>query len=151
MQLPKTATRVTQHTEESVNQRIQRQTEASILHCMSHPKEIDRRLQELDEEWDIERALELNAGVLALSGMALSTVNRKWVILSAVVAGFLAQHAAQGWCPPVPIFRRLGFRTEREIDEERSALKVLRGDFNDMDREGNHTLERVEELLAATH
>ncbi len=47
----------------------------------------------------------------------------------AAVAGFLFQHAVQGWCPPVPLFRRLGFRTAREIDHERYALKALRGDF----------------------
>ena len=31
--------------------------------------------------------------------------------------------------PPVPILRRLGVRTAREIDIERYALKALRGDF----------------------
>ncbi|HET9942578.1 MAG TPA: hypothetical protein VFR05_04515, partial [Terriglobia bacterium] len=41
----------------------------------------------------------------------------------------LLQHAVQGWCPPVPLFRRLGIRTQREIDEERYALKAMRGDF----------------------
>jgi hypothetical protein len=30
----------------------------------------------------------------------------------------------------VPILRRLGFRTSYEIEEEREALKLLRGDFN---------------------
>jgi len=29
----------------------------------------------------------------------------------------------------VPILRRLGFRTSYEIEEERQALKALRGDF----------------------
>jgi hypothetical protein len=38
-------------------------------------------------------------------------------------------HAVQGWCPPVPVLRRLGFRTASEIDHERYALKALRGDF----------------------
>jgi hypothetical protein len=37
--------------------------------------------------------------------------------------------AVEGWCPPVPILRRLGFRTSYEIEEERQALKALRGDF----------------------
>ncbi len=45
------------------------------------------------------------------------------------VAGFLFQHAVQGWCPPVPILRMLGFRTSYEIEQERRALKALRGDF----------------------
>jgi hypothetical protein len=31
------------------------------------------------------------------------------------------------------VFRRLGVRTQREIDEERYALKLLRGDFNAVD------------------
>jgi hypothetical protein len=29
----------------------------------------------------------------------------------------------QGWCPPIPILRRLAFRTTYEIEEERQALK----------------------------
>jgi hypothetical protein len=30
----------------------------------------------------------------------------------------------------VPLLRRLGFRTSFEIEEERQALKALRGDFD---------------------
>ena len=32
----------------------------------------------------------------------------------------------------MPLFRHLGFRTAREIDEERCALKALRGDFDNV-------------------
>ena len=49
--------------------------------------------------------------------------------LPALVTAFLFQHAIQGWCPPLPILRRMGYRTMREIDIERTALKALRGDF----------------------
>jgi hypothetical protein len=49
------------------------------------------------------------------------------------VTAFLLQHALQGWCPPVPVFRRLGVRTTAEIDRERYALKALRGDFKRLD------------------
>jgi hypothetical protein len=59
-------------------------------------------------------------------------VDKKWFIFPAVVAGFLLQHAVQGWCPPMPVFRRLGFRTQSEIDSERYALKTLRGDFRNL-------------------
>jgi hypothetical protein len=45
------------------------------------------------------------------------------------VQGFFMQHALQGWCPPLPVFRRLGFRTQYEIEQERYALKAIRGDF----------------------
>jgi hypothetical protein len=48
-----------------------------------------------------------------------------------VVLTFLFQHAVQGWCPPLPVLRRLGVRTRKEIDRERYALKALRGDFAD--------------------
>ena len=81
----------------------------------SHDKtEIPARLKELGEEWDIERALELNAALIAFSGTFLSiTVNRKWLAVPAIVTAFLAQHALQGWCPPLPVLRFFGFRTRR--------------------------------------
>ena len=69
-----------------------------------------------------------------------------------IVCGFLLQHAIQGWCPPVPVFRRLGVRTSFEIEQERYALKSLRGDFQglptvrDVGTNGltvSHTLEAV--------
>ena len=70
---------------------------------------------------------------LAVIGLALgATVSRKWFIFPAAVAGFLLQHAVQGWCPPLPVFRRLGVRTQTEIDEERHALKALRGDYREI-------------------
>jgi len=52
------------------------------------------------------------------------------LILPAVVMIFLFQHAVQGWCPPLPLFRRMGKRTRHEIEEERHALKALRGDYD---------------------
>src|SRR5688572_9703372 len=94
---------------------------------------IESRIQELETEWDIERAIEANASSLALAGLALGAfVNRRWLLLPAAVAGFLLQHALQGWCPPVPVLRRLGFRTRQEIDREKSALKALRGDYREL-------------------
>jgi hypothetical protein len=87
------------------------------------PREIEQRLHELDHEWDIERAIEANAASIALAGIALGAfVNRRFLLLPAAVAGFLLQHALQGWCPPVPILRRLGYRTQTEIEAERRAL-----------------------------
>jgi hypothetical protein len=92
---------------------------------------IDLRLRELDEEWDIERAIQANAATLALSGTVLSMIHdRRWSILPLAVTGFLLQHAVQGWCPPVPVLRRLGFRTMHEIERERHALKAMRGDYD---------------------
>jgi len=57
-------------------------------------------------------------------------VNKKFFAIPCVVLPFLFQHAVRGWCPPVPILRRKGVRTRREIDAEKYALKALRGDFS---------------------
>ncbi|MEX0654941.1 MAG: hypothetical protein WD151_12525 [Phycisphaeraceae bacterium] len=124
------ATRVPDHTAERVNERIHHATKANIDHYARHPEQIDQRLQQLDAEWDIERTLETNAAALALTGVLLGAfVSRRWLFLPGVVAGFLLQHGLQGWCPPVPLFRRMGVRTPREIEAERYALKAIRGDF----------------------
>ena len=37
--------------------------------------------------------------------------HRGWLWFSVGVLAFLAQHALQGWCPPMPVFRYLGTRT----------------------------------------
>lgn len=131
--LPGTSERVPTHTGREPNERIQRDTEARLAYCASHPEEIDQRLAELEREWDIERTLEVNGSILALAGLFLgATSSRKWFLLPVGVVSFCLQHALQGWCPPLPLFRRLGIRTQREIDEERFALKALRGDFEDL-------------------
>lgn len=129
-----TVERVPQNTTECVNRMIRRRTEQCIARCAVGGRDaINRRLAELDEEWDVERTLEANAATATLVGLTLGTfVDRRWYLFSAGVAGFLIQHAVQGWCPPVPILRRLGFRTQPEIDYERYALKSLRGDFRDL-------------------
>jgi hypothetical protein len=129
--MPSTRQRVPAHTSASVNARIRQETERSVAFYSAHPEEIPLRLRELDEEWDIERAIEANAAVLGFAGVALgATTDRRWLALPALVTAFLFQHAVQGWCPPVPILRRLGFRTSYEIEEERRALLAARGDFD---------------------
>lgn len=127
MHTPSTTERVPQHTADHVNQQIRQATRDSIEHYRLHPEAIDMRLRELDHEWDVERTLEANAATLTAVGSLLAlTVNRKFVLLPLVVGSFLLQHAVQGWCPPLPILRRLGFRTTSEIQEERDALEDIR-------------------------
>ena len=132
--LPATTRRVTDHTDAYVNETIRLRTELKIVEAIAAgPYGIEQRLAELDREWDIERALEANAASISLAGFALGAfVNRVFFALPAVVAGFLLQHALQGWCPPVPVMRRLGMRTQTEIEQERYALKLLRGDFKEV-------------------
>ena len=143
--LPTTVHRVPSQTGRAVNERIRRQTELNIEQIKrGGPAAIARRLEELDAEWDIERTLEANAATVSLIGVTLgATVDRRWFALPAIVGTFLLQHAVQGWCPPLPVFRRIGFRTASEIDYERYALKALRGDFakiSDQKRDGPEKL-----------
>ncbi len=144
--LPSTVERVPRHTREEYNEAIRRRTEDNVArYASAGPAAIDRRLEELDREWDIERTLEANAATVSLVGSALGlAVDRRFFALPAVVAAFLLQHALQGWCPPVPLFRHLGFRTASEIDQERYALKALRGDFRTADPD-----KHPEQALAA--
>jgi hypothetical protein len=127
---PRSTERVERATSTSVNRRIEAEIMASIEYHMAYPEEIDQRLKELEEEWDIERVLEANASALAFLGTALGLLSgRRWLLLPAAVSAFLFQHATQGWCPPLPVLRRLGFRTAHEIAQEYYALKAIRGDF----------------------
>ncbi|HKT35428.1 MAG TPA: hypothetical protein VJR03_11400 [Nitrospira sp.] len=142
--LPPTSERVPRHTDEEVNQRVTRQTDINVASFAADPRLLDLRIHELDREWDIERALEANAAAVTLIGLALGHfVSRRLYALPAAVAMFLLQHALQGRCPPVSLFRRLGIRTQREIDEERYALKFMRGDFRPADDQHEKSLPAV--------
>jgi hypothetical protein len=126
--------RVRRNTATETNESIERDARLRILRAATEGAgALSRRIDQLDEEWDIERWLETNASALALTGTLLGLfVNKKFLAIPCVVLPFLLQHALQGWCPPVPFFRRQGVRTRREIDAEKYALKALRGDFLDV-------------------
>lgn len=123
MRIATSADRVPSNTSDSSQSAIREATERRIEYFRDHPEHIDERLVELDEEWDVERCLETGSATLTLTGLALgATVNRKWLLLSAAVQSFFLQHALQGWCPPLPVLRRLGVRTAHEIAHERCVL-----------------------------
>jgi hypothetical protein len=129
--LASTTRRVESNTAAHVNRRIRRQTAENVA-CYAEMgrQAIDDRLAELDREWDVERVLETLAPTFTLVGLGLGMMkNKKWFALPIVVQAFFLQHAIQGWCPPMPVLRRLGVRTACEIDAERNALKALRGDY----------------------
>ncbi len=142
--LPSTVDRVPDHTAEHVNDRIRRETDERVAALAASGREaISMRLKELDREWDIERTLEANAATVAATGSALALlVDRRFALLPLVVGAFLFQHATQGWCPPLPIFRRYGVRTQAEIERERYALKAVRGDFNQVSRDATGSNNR---------
>ena len=126
------ADRVRANTKPDVQQKIDLETDAMIQYYRTQRrKAVLERIAELEREWDIERVLETNASALALAGVVLSMFSgRKWLLLSGSVLGFLLQHAVQGWCPPIPGLRKLGVRTQNEIDREKFALKAMVGEFD---------------------
>jgi hypothetical protein len=139
------ADRMQSHTSDAVNRMIHEEMLERLVYFALHPGRIDARLAALDREWDVERALEANAATLALAGMTLGLAqDRRWLALPVLVAGFLLQHATQGWSPPLPLLRRLGFRTAQEIDRERYALKALRGDFAPVEQ----AMDRLTHVIA---
>jgi len=137
------------------NPELNRQIDAALerrlrFYAVQDARAISERLEELDREWDIERFLETNAASLSLAGIVFgATLSRKWFIVPLIVSGFLLQHALQGWCPPVPLLRKFGVRTRLEIEQERYALKVLRGDFEALEHKPEEPLKDSGEFAAA--
>ena len=119
--------RVRRHTPDAAQGCIDRQLEANLRHFARHPEGIGDRLRQLEREWDIERTLEANAATVSLASIAFHLVTgRRTHLLAGVVAAFLLQHAIQGWCPPLPFFRRRGVRSKDEILQEAFGLRLLR-------------------------
>lgn len=127
--------RVRRHTAPYVNERIDRLTRASIAeHSAAGPAAVQHRLTELDQEWDVDRALMVNfaiaggasfaLGLARYAGSPLLGPRRKgFLYFFGTQLTFLLVHGAVGWCPPASVFRRLGFRTAREIEVERAGLR----------------------------
>lgn len=94
------------------------------------PDAVDRRLRELDQEWDIESMLKLQACAFAVKFVLFgSIVSKKYYWGAALVGASMLQQSIQGWSPPYALYRKLGKRTTWEIEEERHALEALSGRF----------------------
>lgn len=127
-----TLTRVPEHSSDEINQRLREYAVGRVAEAaVTGGGRIQQRLEELESEWDVERGLQTNFAAVTAVGVALGAlVDRRWFLFSAGAAAFMIQHALQGWCPPLPVLRRLNFRAMPEIQQERYALKALRGDFS---------------------
>jgi hypothetical protein len=144
--IPATTQRVRLHTGDPLNQEIDSRIHESVaFHATATPEATDRRLKELDFEWDIERVMGVVMSSAVLLGVALTSVSPWWQILTAAAAACLLSHSLFGWWPLLPVFRWFGLRTPSEINHERYALKVLRGDFQTLP---NFTTPDEREALA---
>ena len=94
------------------------------------PEAISQRIAELDQECDLDRTMGLYGSGIGLGTLLFSFIGgRKWLVLTGTVLGFLLKHSLEGTSPVVPLIRKFGVRTRAEIDREKYALKILRGDF----------------------
>jgi hypothetical protein len=93
--MPATTERAEKNTSPCVNEQIREMTRRNVVCSAAGGSEaIDRRLAELDREWDIERALEAHAAIASLVAVTLGVMGRrKWFVFPAVVGGFLLKHA----------------------------------------------------------
>jgi hypothetical protein len=91
---------------------------------------LGRRIAQLEREWDFDRVLEAEASTMGIVGLILSAaVDRRFLVVPGIVSAMVLLHALQGWYPLLPLFRRIGVRSQDEIAREIYAVKALRGDF----------------------
>ena len=122
--------RARRHTARSVLRRIDDDTLHHLMEVEGKPEAAARRLEELDREWDIDRTVETEAATMGLIGLALGAfVRPAFLALPATIGAAVFLYGTRGLYPLLPMFRRLGIRTAREIERERYAVKALRGDF----------------------
>lgn len=144
---PKTTKKSAMHTCNKVNQTIRNKTVYCIKKYIdSNEVLLSERISKLNFEWDTERVLETNAAsiIFLCSVLGFRKKERNCFVLTGIVGFFLLLHALQGWCPPLPIIRRVGVRTAEEIFQEKSALKQIRGDFSSDVNEADKLLENAE-------
>lgn len=114
-----------------IDQRVEAEIGARLRSCAGNRRRITRRLRELDDEWDLESVLESKASIVAALGVILgAVVNRRVPSVPVSLTSSLVRLTANGVLPIETLLRRLGLRTAREIEIERMALKILRGDLD---------------------
>ncbi|MFO0822039.1 MAG: hypothetical protein U0792_02795 [Gemmataceae bacterium] len=97
------------------------------------PAAIEARLCELEREWTAGRVTKAVIGVLIVAGIALAALANRWWLLPTGIAGsLLLQYLVTRHSWLGKLFHRMGFRTGFEVEQERTALKVIRGDFRNL-------------------
>jgi hypothetical protein len=138
--------RVRANTWVPVNDRLDREAQLRMREAAASAStdELTRRTTQLEYEWDFDRTVETEASLMGLLGLTLGiVVDKRLLMLPAFVSAMLLLHATHGWYPLLPLFRRMGIRTQDEIDRERYGLKALRGDFTALPPAGSPAAERA--------
>ena len=91
---------------------------------------ITDRLCQLDREWSAGRMTKATIGLLIVVGLGLTGLAGPWWLALPAAGGlFLLQYlfSRTSWLGAT--FQEMGFRSGAEIDQEKFALRALRGDF----------------------
>ncbi len=141
---PPTTKRVACNTQPDINDKIRQHTLQNLDKYKGSIEEvISEKIENLNAEWDTERVLEADAALMIMITAFLGfRHNRGWLLFTTAISLSLLSHALQGWCPSIPLIRKMGIRTSEEIYNEKTVLKMIRGDF---DKEN----DSVSEMLTA--
>jgi hypothetical protein len=97
---------------------------------------IDERIRALEDEWDVERAVTVGLSGAGVAGLVIGLLgSRVWRLLAWVSLPLLFLFGQHKWKPSEGILKAMGLRSRKEIQDEKYALKALRGDFRDVDPE----------------
>jgi len=108
---------------------------------------ITERLEEIEREWSAGRATKATIGVIVVVGLALTglTASPWWLSLPTIGGLLLLQYlfTRSSWLGAT--FHEMGFRSGAEIDQEKFALKALRGDFRHLPT--IHEIENQDDIM----
>jgi hypothetical protein len=113
-----------------IDRRVEGAIGAQLRYCAGNRRRrIERRLRELEDEWDVESVLESQLSLVASLGVIVgAVVNRRVPSIPAAWPAALVRLTARR-LPLAAALRRIGLRTSHEIEIERVALRLLRGDL----------------------
>ncbi len=107
-------------TKEEVNKQIE---DNINYYSVESEAAIKDHINDLDAEWDVESAVELNVAIASFSGLILAAAfNKKWLVVPALAAGFLARYALRGGSERMHFG---GLRSRREIAREKYGLQEV--------------------------
>lgn len=144
--LPSTTKKAQQRSDANLNAEIRNQTISNInIYKTASPEIKNNRISALDHEWDIERFVETNTALIVLFTSLLGIKKSICFLITGLAGFFMLQHALTGWCPFLKCIRKTGIRTSEEISNEKTVMKILRGDFDQKPDDAEEML-RITEL-----
>lgn len=114
------------------------------------PNAINDRIEQLKREWTVGRMTKAVAASLVLVGSALALWVHVWFAALAALGGILLLQyllTPKSWLGD--LMQIMGYRRKDEVEQERVALRVIRGDFRHLptlaEAEDREAISRMED------